>query len=269
MNNPIAQSAVTLAAVLFLLGGGNGFAAEHPPTKASAQILATVDGRAITLGDVTGVQPAAADNIQLRNQVLQQYINTLLIAEHARAIKLDQTPAAKEAFSRARLQVLVQLGEAAWLREHPISDDAVRAAYAKLGQEASKVQFRYREIVVADGADAAAVMAALRGGRRFTDLAESHPLGPNATLGGELGWVDASAIPAAIEESLRMLKPGDVTGPIVVPQGVAIVQLLGRRPAQLLPLSAVQPSILQQLRGDSLGRYIGKLRGAADVKIYK
>ena len=66
---------------------------------------------------------------------------------------------------------------------------------------------------------------------------------------------------------MQGLQVGQVTGPITIPQGLAIVQLLGRRPTEAPSLDAVRGQVLQQLRNESLLRYLDTLRKNAKIDI--
>jgi peptidyl-prolyl cis-trans isomerase C len=230
-------------------------------------VVATVNGISITRAQVIGADPKAAKDKAAFDQTLQRFINTVLLYQVAMQDKLDQTPAVRAATENAREQILVNAAQAAWLKGHPIKESAIKARYRKLLQTLPKEEWRLREIVVADRRSADAVLRALRNGRRFSDLAAEHPDSPNSVIGGELGWVDPRKLPAAVERAVRPRKVGQVVGPIPVPQGLAIVQQLGRRPPPKPPLKALRAGIEQQLRNESLSAYLKELKKKADITV--
>jgi len=241
--------------------------AAYGQTEATNPVVATVNGLNITRAQILAVNPAAASNPAQFQQTLQQFINTVLLYQAAVRDRLDDNPAVKNAIEAQRQQVLVSAAESAWFEKHPITAADIKTRYDQLVKTLPKEQWRLREIIVTDRAQAGAVLRALKSGQRFSDLAAEHPDSPNSALGGEIGWVNPKQLPASVEDAVQELQPGQVTGPIVLPQGLAIVQMLARRPTEAPSLEAAQGQILQQLRNESLLRYLDALRKDAKIDI--
>lgn len=241
--------------------------APHGDSKAVNPVVATVNGLTISRAQILAANPAAVSNPAQFQQTLQQFINTVLLYQTALRDKLDENPAVKNTIDAQRQQVLVNAAESAWFEKHPITDADIKARYDQLIKTLPEEQWRLREIIVTDRTQADAVLRALKSGARFSDLAAEYPDSPNSALGGEIGWVNPNQLPASIEQALKNLKPGQVTGPIILPQGLAIVQMLARRPAEAPSLDAAQSQVLQQLRNESLLRYLDTLRKDAKIDI--
>ena len=238
------------------------------PPLVSAHDLAVVNGHAITDQEVYALNPAAKENPQTRNQLLQVLINRTLILQAAKKAGLDQTPAFHKDLAQQREQLLVNAAAARWLKEHPVTPAAVKARYEQLIHAAPKEQWRLREILVKDSGEASKILGQLRQGTSFSNLAAQSSIGPNAALGGELGWVNADQLSAPEADAVAKLKAGQVIGPIVTPQGNLIVQLLGRRSFVPLPLDAVQQQITKQLRTEAIDQYVIELRKQGKVVIH-
>ena len=238
------------------------------PPLVSAHDLAVVDGHAITDQEVYALNPAAKENPQVRNQLLQELINRTLILQAAKKEGLDQTPTFQNELAQQREQLLVNAAVARWLKEHPVTPVQIKARYEQLVRSAPKGQWRLREILVKDSGEAGKILGQLRQGASFSSLAAQNSIGPNAALGGELGWVNADQLPAPEADAVAKLKVGQVIGPIVTPQGYLIAQLLGRRPLVPLPLDAVQQQITKQLRTEALNQYVAELRKQGKVVIH-
>lgn len=236
-------------------------------TKAANPVVATINGLAISRAQILAANPAAASNPAQFQQTLQQFVNTVLLYQTALRDKLDESPAVKNAIDAQRQQVLVNAAESAWFEKHPITEADIKARYDQLVKTLPKEQWRLREIIVTDRAQADAVLRALKSGQRFSDLAADHPDSPNSALGGEIGWVNPKQLPASVEDAVQGLQVGQVTGPITLPQGLAVVQMLGRRPTEAPSLDAAQGQVLQQLHNESLLRYLDTLRKGAKIDI--
>lgn len=76
-----------------------------------------------------------------------------------------------------------------------------------------------------------AVIAALKSGEAFAQVSAERSDAPDATQGGDLGWRDASRIPSLFADTIKSLKPGEISGIIRSPNGFHILKLDGVRNA--------------------------------------
>ncbi len=103
-------------------------------------------------------------------------------------------------------------------------------ALAAAGQTRS---FRLAEIVLpfagrgeaATRALADQLATTLRSGGDFAAAARRNSASPSAAQGGDVGWVPESSLPGPIVEALSDLRPGDVTAPVPITGGLALLQL--------------------------------------------
>jgi len=250
-----ARTAV-LAAVLALAGVGT----------AEAQDLIRVNGQAITLEQAEAVNPAAASNAQVRQQVAEQLAQQQLLAETVRDVPpavQARIAAGQESMKR---QALAQLAIDAFLQSHPVTDAQVKAEYEKIISSLPPEQYWLRWIVVKTPEDAKGVLDTLRTGKAsFAALAVEESVGQNAELGGALGWQSEQTLPAAVLGVVRKLKPGQVAGPIALDNGYAIVQLVTGRATPKPTLDALKPQIEQQLHNNELQQHVQKLAKAAKI----
>lgn len=70
--------------------------------------------------------------------------------------------------------------------------------------------------------------------------------------GGELGWMTTAQMqsrmdPAVVEAVLRLKTPGVVPDPVVGEDGIYLLKLMARRPAQLRPFDEVRPQLDHEL----------------------
>jgi peptidyl-prolyl cis-trans isomerase SurA len=67
-------------------------------------------------------------------------------------------------------------------------------------------------------------------GEDFAGLAEKYSEDPgSAAKGGALGWLSNGETVPAFEQAMDSLQPGELSGPIVSPYGVHLIQLIDRR----------------------------------------
>ncbi|MEM8793364.1 MAG: peptidylprolyl isomerase [Pseudomonadota bacterium] len=69
----------------------------------------------------------------------------------------------------------------------------------------------------------------LQGGGDFQEAARQFSQTPSAERGGELGWVPGNRMPTDLVRDLNRLEIGQITRPVSIQGGVAILQLVERR----------------------------------------
>lgn len=94
-----------------------------------------------------------------------------------------------------------------------IAEDASDAAVAAARQEAERI------------------VAELREGASFREMAIANSSAPTALEGGDLGWRKAGELPSLFAEQVLELQPGETAAPIETGGGIHIVQLLDVRGA--------------------------------------
>ncbi|MCB1954307.1 MAG: peptidyl-prolyl cis-trans isomerase [Rhodocyclaceae bacterium] len=71
----------------------------------------------------------------------------------------------------------------------------------------------------------------IKGGAKFADLAVLQSADVSAEKGGDLGYIHRGMVPEDLSKQLDDLKINDVSEPIRILEGVAVFQLLGRKPS--------------------------------------
>ena len=66
------------------------------------------------------------------------------------------------------------------------------------------------------------IVAKLKAGGKFEDLAKQYSGGPNADVGGDLGVYQRGVLPKVIEDQVFVLKPGEWTAPIRTRSGFIV-----------------------------------------------
>jgi peptidyl-prolyl cis-trans isomerase SurA len=126
-----------------------------------------------------------------------------------------------------------------------------------------------------DMADAKAktreVMALLKQGESFEDLALRYSDGPNASRGGRLGLVRQGELLPAIERGVANLVPGGISEVIESPEGLHIVRLEDKKPKQFRPYDEVrqeiQALVFQQKSEDMFQSWLSDLKNKAYIEI--
>lgn len=115
------------------------------------------------------------------------------------------------------------------------------------------------------------IMALLKRGESFEDLALRYSDGPNASRGGRLGLVRQGELLPAIERGVANLVPGGISDVVESPEGLHIVRLEDKKPKQFRPYEEVkqeiQALVFQQKSEDMFQAWLADLKNKAYIEI--
>ena len=115
------------------------------------------------------------------------------------------------------------------------------------------------------------VMALLKRGESFEDLALRFSDGPSASRGGRLGLVRQGELLPGIERAIANLVPGGISDMIETPEGFHIVRLEDKQPKQFRPYEEVrveiQGLVFQQKSEDVFQAWLADLKNKAYIEI--
>jgi peptidyl-prolyl cis-trans isomerase SurA len=119
-----------------------------------------------------------------------------------------------------------------------IGDDQIKAFQKRAEAESGKPQYQVTEIFM-DAARAGDINAAIAGAQQLIDqihkgapfaaVARQFSNSPSAANGGDVGWITPGEMPPEVDAALDSLRPGQISAPIPVKDGVYIVYLRDRR----------------------------------------
>lgn len=119
-----------------------------------------------------------------------------------------------------------------------VGQDQIRAVQTQMEQAAAKPQYQIGEIFLdaqrigsmqatLDGANQ--LVAQMQQGAPFPAVARQFSGSPTAAAGGDAGWISAGEMPAEVDAVLEQLRPGQLSRPIPVQDGVYIIYLRDKR----------------------------------------
>jgi|SRR5215813_994281 len=115
------------------------------------------------------------------------------------------------------------------------------------------------------------LLASIKGGAKFEDIAKKSSDGPTAETGGELGQFRRGTLAKELEDLTFKLKPGDVSDVIRTKQGFVILKVNEHVQAGTAPLkqieNRIQEAIYYQKLQPALRTYLTKLREEAYIDI--
>jgi len=109
-------------------------------------------------------------------------------------------------------------------------------------------------------------------GEKFEDLAKEYSQDSRRAKGGDWGWQKRSDLKPEFSEPLFTLKAGQISEPILLPEGCFILFVEERKYAGIQPLDEVRSDIerllIQQMAHTSEDRWLERLRRNGYVKHY-
>jgi parvulin-like peptidyl-prolyl isomerase len=112
---------------------------------------------------------------------------------------------------------------------------------------------RLAQIVVADSGVADELRLQLEEGKDFAELAARYSLDLHSkSLGGELGLVERTSLPAAVEAAVFAAQAGDLVGPVATEQGCHLLRV-----RQLL-IGVLTPPLFAAIQNELFGRWLAR-----------
>jgi peptidyl-prolyl cis-trans isomerase SurA len=120
----------------------------------------------------------------------------------------------------------------------PVSDEEIDDALKRAKQSEHEQESRVAEIFLAiDNAQqeekvhqlALRLIDEMKQGARFSAIAEQFSQSPTAAVGGDLGWINPTELPAELAKAVAQMRPGELSPPIRTPAGYYLMLVLERR----------------------------------------
>ena len=254
-----AVSAVALAAALL-------------PALASAQNIAIVNGKAVPkarfesfMTQVTkqGNQPRTPE---LEQQVKDELVLREIFVQEAEARGLQRSEEYRAQMDVARQSLLIRELFNDYQKKNAVSDAELKAEYDKLkGAGGGGNEYRARHILVEKEDEAKALIAQLKAGAKFEDLAKANSKDPgSAPNGGDLDWAAPGNFVPEFSEAMVKLEKGKFTETAVKSQfGYHIIQLDDSRAATFPSLEEVKPQLSQRLQQAKMTKFREDLKAKA------
>lgn len=232
----------------------------------------TVNGQAISqnrLEAQMALRLAAGqkDEESTRQQAREDLIRLEVLMQAARKAGAE-TPLVRAQAQNAADNVLVRAYLQQWIRQNPVSKEAVAREYEAIKARSGTQELQLRQILLASEDDARKVLSQLASGSKFEDLAQLASRDAGSRLqGGLLSWVPVGALnPVIAQEAAKLTKGQTSKQPIQTPAGFHVLRLEDSRPLNMPPLEQLQPQILRNLENQAVEAHVRQLREQAQIK---
>ena len=244
------------------------------PLAALAQNVAVVNGKPVPKSRVDTIVTQVQKQAQQRNQPLPPDLDKLvrdkvvtdeILSQEAERRGLGASADFKAQMELARQSILIGLLSQDVDKKSAPTDAEVQAEYDKFKAQAGGTEYKVRHILVEKEDDAKAILAQLKAGAKFEDLAKKNSKDPgSAENGGELDFAGPGAYVPEFSQAMVKLKKGEYTDvPVKSQFGYHIIRLEDTRPSQFPPLAEVKPQIQQRLAQQKAAAFRDELRAKA------
>ena len=219
---------------VLLIGSAHAQQSGLPINAAASVNGAIITNDMVEQGIRVAISQGQKESPELRQAVVQKYIEVLLLSQRAEKDGLANSEKANTQLMLIRQNYLADLELSTFMAQNPISDADVQAEYnkeiASLGPQGMIVEYKVSDIAIATEADAQAALNRIKKGEPFDKVAKSISLAPNRVQGGAVGWVQAGQVAPQISAVLVNLAKGQVSqAPIQLQQGWYLVKLEDKR----------------------------------------
>lgn len=229
---------------------------------AIAQNVAIVNGKAVpkTRLDLLAQQVAKSGQPvtpELQDQLRKELIAREIFMQEAEKQGLSGSDEFKTQMELARQTVLIRVLFSDYQKKNPVTDAEVKAEYDKFAAANGGKEYKARHILVEKEADAKAIIANLKKGAKFEDIAKKQSKDPGSGAnGGDLDWANPSSYVAEFTEGMLKLNKGQTSEtPIKTQFGYHVIRVDDIRTAQLPGFAELKPQIAQQLEQQRLAAF--------------
>jgi peptidyl-prolyl cis-trans isomerase C len=241
--------------------------------SAMAQNLAVVNGKPVPSSRVEALKQQVERSgrpvtPEILAQIKEELIAREIFMQEARKRGLEASDDYKTQLELARQSLLIRELFANFQKKNPVTDAEIKAEYDKFVAANGGKEYRARHILVEKEDEAKALIADLKKGGKFEDLAKKASKDPGSGAnGGDLDWASAASYVPEFASALVKLEKGQLTDvPVKSQFGFHVIRVDDIREAQLPKLEEVKPQITQQLTQTKLGKFQEDLRAKAKVK---
>ncbi len=240
---------------------------------AFAQNVAIVNGKAVPKSRVEALSQQLARSgrpvtPEIQAQIREEVIAREVFMQEAEKLGLSATDDFKVQMELARQAILIRELFADYQKKNPVTDADLKAEYDKFVAANGGKEYKARHILVEKEDEAKAIIASLKKGGKFEDIAkkQSKDAGSGAN-GGDLDWANPSSYVPEFSEAMAKLGKGQTTDtPVKTQFGYHVIRVDDIRTATLPPFEELKPQIAQQMQQQKLAAFQQGLRDKAKVE---
>ncbi len=243
----------------------------------SAQNIAVVNGKAVPKARVDAMidqiikspqqpgQPPMTRSPELEQKVKDEIVLREIYIQEAERLGLQRSADYKTQMEFARQSILIRSLFTDAEKKLGTTDAEARAEYDRIKASNGDKEFRARHILVEKEEEAKALIAQIKGGAKFEDLAKKNSKDPgSAENGGDLDWANPGNYVPEFSAAMTKLQKGQVTDvPVKSQFGFHIIKLEDVRAVQFPAFEEVKDQIIQRQNQVKVAKFREDLKNKA------
>jgi peptidyl-prolyl cis-trans isomerase C len=242
-------------------------------SAAMAQNIAIVNGKAVPKARLDALaqqieRSGRPITPEMQAQLREEVIAREIFMQEAEKLGLSATDDFKVQMELARQTILIRELFADYQKNNPITEADLKAEYDKFTASNGGKEYKAHHILVEKESEAKAIIASLKKGGKFEDIAkkQSKDTGSGAN-GGDLDWANPSSYVPEFSAALLKLTKGQLAQePVKTQFGYHVIRVDDVRDVKLPAYEEVKPQISQQMQQQKLGAFQQNLRTKAKVE---
>jgi len=253
-----------------------GIASTLISTPTFAQNAVIVNGKAIPKAQLDKLvqKSGQPDNPQVRDQAREMLVTKELILQEADKRGVTQKESVREQLEQSRVGILVAAVFEDYVEKEGVTEAELKAAYESVKAQYTGKEYHVEHILVEKEADAKAIIAQLKAGSNFEEIAKAKSKDPgSAPSGGDLGWVTEKSLVPEFSKAMVQLKPGQVTDKPVKSQfGWHVIKMMDSRDMKAHSFDELKAQLKQMIVSDQnwqkakFSEMMQKLRAKAKIQ---
>ena len=241
-----------------------------------AQNAAIVNGKPIPKVQLDKLvqKSGQGDNPQVRDQAREMLITRELILQEANNRELIQKESVRDQLEQSRVGVLVAAVFEDYVEKEGIADAELKAAYESVKAQYTGKEYYVEHILVEKESDAKAIIAQLKAGGNFEEIAKAKSKDPgSAKNGGDLGWVSEKSLVPEFSKAMVQMKNGQISDkPVKTQFGYHILKMLDSRDTKAPSFEEMKDQLKQMIASDQnwqkakFAEMMQKLRAKAKIQ---
>ena len=245
-------------------------------SSAFSQNAVIVNGKSIPKAQLDKLvqKSGQPDTPQVRDQAREMLVTKELILQEADKRGVIQKESVRDQLEQSKVGILVAAVFEDYVEREGITEAELRAAYDSVKSQYTGKEYHVEHILVEKEADAKAIIAQLKAGANFEDIAKVKSKDPgSAPSGGDLGWVTEKSLVPEFSKSMVQLKNGQITDKPVKSQfGWHIIKMMDSRDMKAPSFDEIKPELKQMITSDQnwqkakFAEMMQKLRAKAKIQ---
>lgn len=246
------------------------------PSFAFAQNAAIVNGKPIPKAQLDKLiqKSNQPDTPQVRDQGREMLVTRELILQEANNRGITQKESVRDQLEQSKMGILIAAVFEDYVQREGVDEAELKAAYEQVKAQYTGKEYHVEHILVEKESDAKAIIAQLKSGANFADIAKAKSKDPgSAANGGDLGWVNEQSLVPEFSKAMVQLKPGQTTDKPVKSQfGWHIIKLDEVRDLKAPSMEEIKDQLVQMISSEQnwqkakFSEMMKKLRAKAKIQ---